>query len=84
MFHWTVLDFTSSPHYMVVLRIKSISSRALISRIVAPSSFGGARPKGCERQPLPHPPEEGVKHVTEVKDFETFLFLELLSTAPQV
>ena len=53
---WTVIDFASSPHYMVVLRIKSVASRALISRIVAPASFGGARPKGCERRPLPHPP----------------------------
>ena len=64
---WTVIDFASSTHYMVVIRLKTVASRALISRIVAPATFGGARPKGCERKPLPHPPTNahGIAAITD-------------------
>ena len=43
------------PNYMVVIRFSSVASRAMISNIVAPSTFGDVRPKGCARKPIPHP-----------------------------
>ena len=41
---WTVIDFAFSPHYLAAIRFSSVATRAMISKIVAPATFGGVRP----------------------------------------
>ena len=47
---WTVIDVATSPHYIVVLRIAAVASRAMVRKIISPKRFE-ARPEiGCQRK----------------------------------
>ena len=50
---WVQADFPSSPHYMVVLRLRSTVTRAMVSKIVPPKPFDTALPIGCLYYPTP-------------------------------
>ena len=50
---WVQVDFPSSPHYMVVLRLRSTVTRAMVSKIVPPKAFDTALPIGCLYYPTP-------------------------------
>ena len=56
---WTQMDFPSSPHYMVVLRIAADASDTEILKIISPKSFDARPMKGCIRKPCEEPSENG-------------------------
>ena len=50
---WVQVDFPSSPHYMVVMRLKSTITRAMVSKIIPPTPFDAHFPIGCLHPPAP-------------------------------
>ena len=49
---WCQMDVPTSPHYMVVLRISSVASRATVRRLIAPRAFEPRLPIGCQFPPV--------------------------------
>ena len=52
---WTQMDFLSSPHYMVVLRIEATATRSEIMKIIIPKSFEPRPLVGCARKTMGEP-----------------------------
>ena len=48
---WVQFDFPSSPHYIVVLRLRITAGTGQYMKVIAPKPFEAAPPTGCQRKP---------------------------------